>query len=322
MKQLTPLLTFVLLASCAAPVTIVLDKGTEAWAPFVQEAVVQVATQTHQEIRVSTDGVVPAGTTDLIWLGLGKPRSPLPSLPSRVDGVFPASWTRSMSTGAGWIEVPIAWDTWGLTRFGPVPPKGGSLTWSSLTTGGESGVRGIVAGATPELRSAVIQEVGGGDDLASVHRWTTSPFWQTDTWSYQESDFGQRYRADQKVVFVESFSRMFKTQTAGFRTFQPLVGGTVGEPAVAGRLLSLSASGTTRAVQVIESLEKVLLEPSLQSRMAEKTGWMAASLEAPVLDSASAEARKVLMASTHFDRIEAPADADLARWAPSFLPGR
>jgi hypothetical protein len=113
------------------------------------------------------------------------------------------------------------------------------------------------------------------------------------------ADTAQSYLGGRGWAFIETFRDFYRANPPGFRRFFPLVTGS-DRPVLAGLVLSLEARGGDAARTAARAWAGALTAVAFQREFSQKTGWMPANLSAPVLETASAEARRLLLRAASF----------------------
>lgn len=315
MRRLTlsALVVLVALTGCQAPVTVLVAPEAAALRPWLDKNLARVEAQSGLRFLVVDESAAPADLGPVV-LRIGTDNPGLAALDQRgaVDlrglagpyNLPPALVRQDRS-------LPLFWDLPGLTVFGPEAPAGsepGVRSWQEPLAGWTRARTVVTAGAEAEIRLTAWLGAAGGDgglpseaQYRAYTAWLGQPFWLRDTWRFQRADYALSYQGGRGAAFLETFRAFFKANPPGFRRFFPLQGrGPSGAPVLTGTVLSLQAWGGEAARTAAGAWAGVLLARSTQEEFSRASGWMPASLHAAVLETASAQARQLLLAAGSF----------------------
>jgi hypothetical protein len=312
MRRLFPLLTLAVfaLAGCQAPVVILLAPEARDLLPGIQAALPAVESRTGLKFRLA-DSLEGAPTpSDVVYLSAESPMPDALVALTSVQPQWPSGFSGAPVLAPRGPALVLFWDLPGVTVFSQELPRqapDGPQPWSEPGRGWPAVKRLVIAGAEPELRWAAWLGQSGSTGTLPTNQlfqgfsdWLGKTWWVPDAWRLTRADAAQSYAGGKGLAFVETFRDFYRANPPGFRRFFPLVGGPSERPELSGSALTVEAKGGAAARQALEAWLPVLTAPTFQREFSQKTGWMPANLAAPVLETASAEARKLLLRAASF----------------------
>jgi hypothetical protein len=344
MKRLLPALAILMvLVSCNRSRVVLVGPDTEAFGPLVETALKQDGTAGTWTVQSEgatwpADAVVVRLTTSPGW-----------NLPAASPGLValadswrtgsdyspPPSLSRQARNSLGeWEVVPLFYDVWGITRFGPPgTDQAGSGRWDEVLSSAP-GQSLAMAGDQPAFRQWAFGQAAAGawppsDQLALWFSQPAAPWtkeiaslaplvhhraWAPQAWRWAEADLDQLSGRKTNTSFVQTFRAFEASPAGGAHRFSPFQRTRAGVSEVSGLVVAAEFRGPKGDTGAVEPLMRLLAGSRFQREAEVQIQWLAASSRAPELDGTSAAVRRLVNQTVRFlpttNRLPAPLVAD------------